>query len=237
MTDAAEERIQAYLDQVLLAARGGPREARGLLAEVEEHLRESVAALSAEGLDETRAVEEALRRFGPAPAVTRGSSRAAYATLAGQLAETAPLLGAVVFLAVGVAAVPVAIVGLTGPPASAAQLTDVVRNHLLCGVAGFAALAAWWTLHVRRQARPSVLPVGFGLAVCGTAAAAVAAALLAFGLGDIVLHTGADGPVSPADLVATGATVTASALFCWILLARRVTRPPLGAESGPGAAP
>lgn len=118
-----------------------------------------------------------------------------------------------------------AVAGLAYSSTPPDQLTEVVRNHLLCGVAGFAALGTWWVLHVRRQARPAVLPAGFGLAVCGTWAVAVAAALLTFGIRDLVLHTAAGGPVTPADLVATGGTVTAAALSCWLLLARQVTRP------------
>ena len=50
--DDAEERIESYLDELLLTLRGRPREARGLLSEVDSHLRESIEAGLAAGLDQ-----------------------------------------------------------------------------------------------------------------------------------------------------------------------------------------
>ncbi len=63
--DAGDELIEAYLDELLLALRGRPRDARRLLAEAEGHLRESVAAGAAAWLGRAAAAEEAIRRFGP----------------------------------------------------------------------------------------------------------------------------------------------------------------------------
>ena len=115
--DAAEERIESYLDELLLALRGRPREARRLLTEVDTHLRESIRAGLAAGLDKPQAVDEALRRFGPPPAAARGlPSLAAYRALLAQMTEAALLVISALLLAVGVAAVPAGILGLTGNP-------------------------------------------------------------------------------------------------------------------------
>ncbi len=74
-----------------------------------------MAAGTAAGLGRAAAAEEAIRRFGPPSAVTRGvRPGAAYRALGGQLAETVLLLIGLAFLAVGAAAVPAAVAGLTG---------------------------------------------------------------------------------------------------------------------------
>lgn len=115
--DDAEERIQTYLDELLLALRGRPREVRRLLAEVEAHLRELVDARCAAGLDRTAAAEDAVRRFGPPASVAGGlPSTAAYRTLLGQLTEAALLVVSLLLLAVGVAAVPTAVLAIAGDP-------------------------------------------------------------------------------------------------------------------------
>lgn len=115
--DADEERIESYLDELLLRLRGRPREARRLLSEVDSHLRGSIEAGLAAGLDKTQAAEETLKRFGPPSAVARGlPSRAAYRVLLAQMTEAALLVISTLALAAGVAAVPAAILGLTGNP-------------------------------------------------------------------------------------------------------------------------
>lgn len=112
-----DERIDSYLDQLLLALRGRPREARRLLAEVESHLREAIEARVAAGLGEAEAADETLRRFGPPSLLARTvPPHAAYRTLLCQLTETALLVISLLFLAAGIAAVPAAVVGLTGNP-------------------------------------------------------------------------------------------------------------------------
>lgn len=254
--DAGDELIEAYLDELLLALRGRPRDARRLLAEAEGHLRESVAAGVDAGLGRAAAAEEAIRRFGPPSVVTRGvRPGAAYRALAGQLAETALLLIGLAFLAVGAAAVPAAIVGLTGhaglitgdgpglpAPARCAELRqltgvpgcaqalsdhhvqEVIRSHFACGWLGVVLLAGWWVLHVSRRSRPTVLPAGFSLVVCGAWLGIAAVVLLVIGIRNVAL--GADstaGVIGSGDLAATGATMMAAALCCGAVLAQRAT--------------
>lgn len=115
--DAAEERIESYLDELLLKLRGRPREARRLLSEVDAHLRESIAAGLAAGLDKPQAADAALKRFGPPSAVAHGlPSLAAYRAVLAQMVEAGLLVISALLLAAGVAAIPTAILGLTGNP-------------------------------------------------------------------------------------------------------------------------
>ena len=69
--DDAEELFESYLDELLLTLRGHPREARRLLSEVDNHLRESMEAGVAAGLEKPQAAEEALNKFGPPAAAAR----------------------------------------------------------------------------------------------------------------------------------------------------------------------
>jgi hypothetical protein len=115
--DAADERVESYLDELLLRLRGHPREARRLLSEVDGHLRESVEAGLAAGLDKPQAVDEALKRFGPPSAAARGlPSLVTYRVLFVQLIEAALLVISALLLAAGAAAIPAAMLGLTGNP-------------------------------------------------------------------------------------------------------------------------
>jgi hypothetical protein len=237
--DQAEERIEAYLDDLLLALRGHPRQARRVLSEVESHIRDSVEAGLAAGLDEIRAVEEALDRFGPPRSAARGlSALAAYRILFRQLAEAALLVAGMLCLTAGAAAVPAAILGLAGHPnlvtgdqrgVSVDHLQDVIRAHLASGWIGFLLLAAWWVVYVYRRGRPAVLPTGFALTVSGTVLAVLAAFFLAIGIDNSA--SGLDstaGVIGSGDLAVTGATMLAAAAFCGVVLARQVARPGRG---------
>lgn len=109
--------IDSYLDELLLALRGSPRQARRLLAEVESHLREAVDVRVAAGIGTAQATEEALRNFGPPRVVARGlPRRAVYRSLLGQMTETTMFAVSLLCLAVGVAAIPAAVLGLTANP-------------------------------------------------------------------------------------------------------------------------
>lgn len=111
----AGELLESYLDEVLVCLRGRPRDVRWLLAEVESHLREAIAAGVAAGLSELAATEEALRRFGPPATVARGQRPwAAYRLVAGQLAEAALLVASLLFAALGAAAIPAGILAVSG---------------------------------------------------------------------------------------------------------------------------
>ena len=63
--------VERYLDQLYVALRTRPREARRVLAEAEDHLRESVTEGLAAGLSERDAQEHAVSSFGSVRAVVR----------------------------------------------------------------------------------------------------------------------------------------------------------------------
>ena len=63
--------VEQYLDQLYVALRTRPREARRVLAEAEDHLRESVTEGLAAGLSEREAQEHAVSSFGSVRAVVR----------------------------------------------------------------------------------------------------------------------------------------------------------------------
>jgi hypothetical protein len=63
-----DDPLEVYLDRLLVAATGTPREIRRALAEAELHLHESAAELEASGLSYDDARAEAVRRMGPVEA-------------------------------------------------------------------------------------------------------------------------------------------------------------------------
>jgi hypothetical protein len=72
---AAGEPIEEYLDQLYRRLRGTPREARRILAEAEDHLREGMADGLAAGLSEREAAAAAVSSFGSVRAVVRAHDR------------------------------------------------------------------------------------------------------------------------------------------------------------------
>lgn len=105
------DRYLAELGRSLARSRG----ITDVLAEVEDHLRESVAHLTATGVDATTAQRLTLDRFGDLDVVAR-----AYATTAGGLAMTTPFTRA----AGTIAYVTAALWLLTGVVAGVSTLTD-----------------------------------------------------------------------------------------------------------------
>jgi len=63
--------VERYLDQLYVALRTRPREARTILAEAEDHLREAVSDGLAAGLTQPEAEEQAVSSFGSVRAVVR----------------------------------------------------------------------------------------------------------------------------------------------------------------------
>jgi hypothetical protein len=97
---APSERIDAYLDRLLVALRGRPADVRRVLAEAESHLYDAVDAGIDSGLDAEAAVDQALARFGSPGQVARRYRRADVSVLR-ELVPSALLLVAVGLLAIG----------------------------------------------------------------------------------------------------------------------------------------
>jgi len=92
------EPVEEYLRQLRASLRTRPEETSRILAEAEDHLRESVAAGRAAGLAETEAAEAAISSFGTVRAVARAHQAArgkAVGALAGLFMALWLLAGAV----------------------------------------------------------------------------------------------------------------------------------------------
>lgn len=100
--------VEDYLDQLLVAAPGPPRQVRALLAEAESHLWDATAEGVARGLTEAEAERQAVARFGPVRTVTDAEARrqsVPLLTLLRQIATSAIHLGSLAAVAVGVSGV------------------------------------------------------------------------------------------------------------------------------------
>src|SRR5579875_2243869 len=98
------EPIEDYLDELFSCLRLPPRAARRLLAETEDHLRESAAELSRRGATSAAAEREAVRRFGPPARIAadaRAARRPTVADTIPALAWAAATLAGVGLVAVG----------------------------------------------------------------------------------------------------------------------------------------
>jgi hypothetical protein len=143
--------VEEYLRQLRASLRTRPEETGRILAEAEDHLRESVAAGLAAGLTETEAAEAAISSFGAVRAVARAHharrGRAA-AALAGLVTAIWLLVGTVLMSVFAVGSVMVVVIVATGPhrvhldtgQPSPGQLATFV---VACGLLGLATLASY----------------------------------------------------------------------------------------------
>jgi hypothetical protein len=111
--------IGEYLDRLRAGLRVPAHEAELILAEAEDHLRETAAAALAVGMTEREAQEAAISVFGPVPAVVRAhqTRRGRTAAVAGDAAAATWKLASLLVVATGVAGVAAAACGailLTG---------------------------------------------------------------------------------------------------------------------------
>lgn len=103
------ETVEDYLDALLGALRGRPREVRRALSEVEAHLYDAVGQAIAGGLDEARAGEQAVQRFGRVADVSaelnRATPRPGARDLLRRLVEPLAALTGIGLIAVGASGV------------------------------------------------------------------------------------------------------------------------------------
>jgi hypothetical protein len=143
--------VEEYLRQLRASLRTRPEETSRILAEAEDHLRESVAAGLAAGLTETEAAEAAISSFGAVRAVVRAHharrGRAA-AAFVGLVTATWLLVGTVLMSVFAVGSVMVVVIVATGPhrvgpdmgQPSPGQLATFV---VACGLLGLAVLGSY----------------------------------------------------------------------------------------------
>jgi HAAS domain-containing protein len=111
--------IEEYLRQLRASLRTRPEETSRILAEAEDHLRESVAAGRAAGLTETEAAEAAISSFGTVRAVARAHQTPrgqAAATLGGLVMALWLLAGTLLAWCLPVGMVMVVMITATRPP-------------------------------------------------------------------------------------------------------------------------
>jgi hypothetical protein len=104
MSAVDRDLIGEYLDRLRASLRVAPGEAELIVAEAEDHLRETAAAGLAVGMSELEAQEAAISSFGPVRAVVRAhqARRGRVAALAGDAGVAAWKLTALLVAAAGV---------------------------------------------------------------------------------------------------------------------------------------
>jgi hypothetical protein len=142
--------VEEYLRQLRAALRTRPEDTSRILAEAEDHLRESAAVGRAAGLTETEAAEAAISSFGTVRAVVRAHqtprSQAA-AALRGLVMAICLLAGIVLTSVFAVGLVMVVVVAAEGPRGgpdpdpSPGQLAYLV---VACGLLGFPILGSYF---------------------------------------------------------------------------------------------
>ena len=144
--------VEEYLRQLRAGLRTRPEETSRILAEAEDHLRESVAAGRAAGLTETEAAEAAISSFGTVRAVVR-----AHQTPRGQAAAALGSVAMAIWLLAGTVLTSVFAVGLVmtvvivttsppgGPPPPDPDPSPGQVAWLLaaCGLLGLATLVSY----------------------------------------------------------------------------------------------
>jgi hypothetical protein len=181
--------IAGYLAQLRVSLRAAPAEAELILAEAEDHLRETAAAGMATGMTELEAQEAAISSFGPIGVVARAhqARRSRVAGMAGEIAMAAWKLASLLVLAYGVGGV-AALTIFAGLYRSSSEIWIVENRYFLW---------LWWSVMVaigvvlptacllagRRRPSRRPLPARF-LPVL--AASVFAAAALAYGVSGLV---------------------------------------------------
>jgi hypothetical protein len=158
------------------------------LDEANDHLFAAADALEAAGMTRLDAEREAVRRFGSASELVRGSWRVSFGALVGEILRAAILLGGCGLVAVGLSGVVVAVMNALAGDSFVGGTTvlgegghtvtetaqDAATLRVLAGIVGLLVLAGYALL--RRCMKPTtVLPSGL---VHALGAAAFAAATL-----------------------------------------------------------
>lgn len=147
------ELIEEYLDLLYAELRAVPHEARRILAEAEDHLREGLAEGLAAGLSEREAAGQAISSFGSVSAVVRAHQRRRRrlpTTLLRDLAVSAWRLIAIGLLAIGASGIIAGVMNATlgrefvgGHPSAAGLSAAGCRYYLSIWPAARTCGQAW----------------------------------------------------------------------------------------------
>lgn len=153
--------IDEYLDQLRASLRTRPGETSQILAEAEDHLRESAAAGLRAGLTEIEAQRAAISAFGSVRAVVLAhQTRRArvIATLNGCAVTSWKLAGLFLLAFSATSLAGLAEIGMRGQ--NTAPLTGAVLQHLAAGITGLLLLAGYYLVRRfrRRGTRAAVVP-------------------------------------------------------------------------------
>jgi hypothetical protein len=181
-----------YLDQLRASLR--TPDARLILAEAEDHLREAVAAGRAAGLTEREAQEAAISSFGSVRAVVRAhqAGRGRAAAVMGDLALAVCKLTGLVLLAYDASILIAYLIARPGAPAAGLPVAPPAGGHdawiaanIAAGIVGLPLLAGYYLARRvqrgRRGARgvpstrsfPLLAVIWFGAAAAGLIAAKI----------------------------------------------------------------
>ena len=144
--------VGEYLRQLRASLRTRPEEASRILAEAEDHLRESVAAGRAAGLTETEAAEAAISSFGTVRAVVRAhqTPRGRAAAALGSLFMAIWFLAGTALTAVfAIGLVLVVVIAATGqhdgrPDPTHPTLGGLAYLVVACGLLGLPMLVSYF---------------------------------------------------------------------------------------------
>jgi hypothetical protein len=142
--------VEEYLRQLRAGLRTRPEETSRVLAEAEDHLRESEAAGRAAGLTEAEAAEAAISSFGSVHAVARAhhaQRRRGAAALRGLVMATWLLAGTALTSVFAIGLVMIVLIVATGPArhpdAGGPSLGQFTRFVVACGLLGLAMLGSY----------------------------------------------------------------------------------------------
>ena len=126
--EGSRDLIADYLEQLRRGLRIAPGQAEAILAEAEDHLRETAAAGIAVGMTEREAHEAAISSFGPVGAVTRAHLARVNGGMAA-LAIAAWKLVSLLLLAGGTGGMAAIVASGLGFPATMHQVWYAVNTH------------------------------------------------------------------------------------------------------------
>ena len=137
----SEDPIERYLDELFIEVRAShPREARSLLAETEEHLRDLADAAQRNGLDATTAAQHAVDQYGDPVIIAAADRRRVTTPLLVRVGLSGWQLGAVGAIAIGLSGALAGLVHVLG--ASDRVLATDTPSHLSA-----ADCARWQSLY------------------------------------------------------------------------------------------
>jgi hypothetical protein len=205
MSEASSDLIAGYLDQMRAGLRVPAAEAELIVAEAEDHLRETAAAGRAVGMTEREAQEAAISSFGPVRAVVRAHhARRSWLAAAAEAGLAAWKLAAVLLLTSGLTGLaidailriwPLVVTVTPGPqtpcwpclPTRAAVIVNPVWLAWTVAAVGGAVLLAGCglILRVRRRRGRGMLLGGLFPMVAAGLFGAIALALTALSAGGV----------------------------------------------------